>query len=332
MSERENELRSAAQTAIAARSWGEENARKPEHWAPLAHLQGAVPPAPVWFEKALAEAPERSRFTAAGVELELLAWGERGAPGLLLLHGHGAHADWWAPMAPFFTELGFRVATLSWSGMGDSDWRDFYSFDLLVEEMLGACEAAGFFEASEKPIVIAHSFGGLVATCAAASHGARFKAMMIVDSMVIGADEVPIRPPRRSNPNRIYPTAQEALARFRLAPPQDCDNLFYLDYIARKSMKEVEGGYSWKFDPLFYDKANLTLRPSLAEAKCPLAVLWGENSALVTASIVANMRAKAPPGTPFVPLPLAEHHVMLDYPLAFAAAARAMIQAWARPR
>jgi pimeloyl-ACP methyl ester carboxylesterase len=313
-----------------ADSWGEDNAREPAHWAPLAHLQGAKPPAPEWFDKALARAPERSRISVEGAEIEVLAWGERGAPGLVLLHGHGAHADWWTPIAPFFVDLGLRVATLSWSGMGDSGWRERYSFPLLVEEMLAACEAAGLFKAAEKPMVVAHSFGGLVAACAAASHGHRFRAMMIVDSMVVDPDEVPIRPPRRSNPNRVYPTLPEALARFRLAPPQDCDNLFYLDYIARKSIKKVDGGFSWKFDPHFYDRADLQLRPSLKDAKCPLAMLWGERSFLLRPPIVASMRAKAPPGTPFIPLPLAEHHVMLDYPLAFAATTRAMIEAWAR--
>ena len=31
-----------------------------------------------------------------------------------------------------------------------------------------------------------------------------------------------------------------ALARFRLMPPQPCENLFLLDWVARHSLKEIE--------------------------------------------------------------------------------------------
>ena len=56
---------------------------------------------------------------------------------------------------------------------------------------------------------------------------------------------------------RVYPTLEAGIARFRLAPPQTCENLFIADYIARNSLREVEGadgkpGYSWRFDPQFW--------------------------------------------------------------------------------
>ena len=44
-------------------------------------------------------------------------WGREGAPGLLLLHGNGAHADWWSFIAPYLAN-DFRVAAMSWSGYG----------------------------------------------------------------------------------------------------------------------------------------------------------------------------------------------------------------------
>jgi hypothetical protein len=33
----------------------------------------------------------------------------------LLLHGNGAHADWWSFIAPYLAN-NFRVAAMSWSG------------------------------------------------------------------------------------------------------------------------------------------------------------------------------------------------------------------------
>ena len=88
----------------------------------LAPFQGAPPPTPAWFDAAIAQAPERTMITVEGANIELLTWGEVGKPGLLLLHGNGAHADWWSFIAPFFAK-DWRVAAISWSGMGGSDWR-----------------------------------------------------------------------------------------------------------------------------------------------------------------------------------------------------------------
>ena len=31
-------------------------------------------------------------------------------------------------------------------------------------------------------------------------------------------------------------------------PPQDCHNDYILDYIGRHSLKESDGGWTWKFD------------------------------------------------------------------------------------
>ena len=87
--------------------------------APLAHLRGQRP-APDWFEQALRHAPQRTWHEVAGARIETLAWGEIGKPGLLLLHGNGAHADWWSFIAPLLAS-DYRVAALSWSGMGGSD-------------------------------------------------------------------------------------------------------------------------------------------------------------------------------------------------------------------
>ena len=83
---------------------------------------GERPPAPAWYEALRGEAPEPLRVTVDGAGIEVLAWGERGRPGILLVHGNGAHAHWWGPVAPLLARE-YRVASLSLSGMGGSDWR-----------------------------------------------------------------------------------------------------------------------------------------------------------------------------------------------------------------
>ena len=84
----------------------------PEVASPLAPFAGAKPPAPAWFDKALAQAPERSFVPVEGAKIELLTWGEIGKPGLILVHGNSAHADWWSFIAPFLADQ-YRVAALN---------------------------------------------------------------------------------------------------------------------------------------------------------------------------------------------------------------------------
>jgi alpha-beta hydrolase superfamily lysophospholipase len=127
----------------------------------LAAFEGRRPVAPAWFTEALAVTPERSRVVVQKANIEVLSWGSRGAPGLLLMHGLGAHADWWSHIAPFLADR-YRVSAFSWSGMGGSDWRVNYSLDTYLEEILAVAQASGLFEAAEPPRIVGHSFGGLM--------------------------------------------------------------------------------------------------------------------------------------------------------------------------
>ena len=81
--------------------------------APLAALRGGKPPAPDWFIRALDQTPERGFVDVAGAKIETLIWGEIGQPGLLLLHGSGAHADWYSFIAPHLTAA--RAGLLVWA-------------------------------------------------------------------------------------------------------------------------------------------------------------------------------------------------------------------------
>ena len=296
----------------------------------LAHLEGRTPEAPAWFLAALAHEPERSAITVEGANIELLTWGERGRPGLLFLHGNGAHADWWRFIAPFFAQE-FRVAALTWSGMGGSDWRERYGAEIFAAEVLAAIDAAGLDEGPVKPLIVAHSFGGFIGMACAADHGDRLRGVVLVDAAIEPPQARTEGPPRRRGPNRIYPTFEAALARFRLAPPQPCENLFAVDFIARRSIKTVADGFTWKFDPFVFRDFDMGDLPDLlAAASCPIALVWGANSNLVTPEVAAFMTRLAPAGSPLVAIPEADHHVMLDQPLPFTAAIRGLFSSWPR--
>jgi pimeloyl-ACP methyl ester carboxylesterase len=249
------------------------------------------------------------------------------------VHGAGGHAGWWRALGPILAQE-YRVAAFSLSGMGGSDWRAKYSFDLYADELFGAAEGAGVFAADDKPLVAAHSFGGRVAARAIAREGERLKGAVIIDSILRrpGGERGPGKGLWDARPTKIYPTLAAALARFRLAPPQPCENLFIVDAIARESLGPPKGGgagWTWRFDPYLW--ANLEPAPGAIEdllaARCPTALVFAERSRLMDQSRVAQARALAP-HLPLTIIPEAEHHIMLDQPLALVAALRGLFSAW----
>lgn len=296
----------------------------------LAPLGGEPAPAPEWFHWALALEPDRGFVNIDGANIELLAWGKAGRPGLLFLHGHAAHADVWRFIAPFFAGH-FRVGALSWSGMGRSDWRSDYNIGHSVAELMEGAAALGLFDASSAPVVVAHSAGAKPALIAAARHGDRLSGLIVADSGVSGPSLPPLHRQKsdRRRSHRIYPTLPQALNRFRFGPEQPCENLYIADRIARDSLKQVEGGWTWCFDPemspwMAYEEAW----NALAHPQCPLALLVGEYSAVAARQGAHSLRNQAPPGTPYVVLPDAHHHLMVDQPLAFVTAIRAILAGW----
>ncbi len=301
---------------------------EPDIPAPLIEFAGAVPPAPAWFTAALANAPERSTVAVDGADLEVLTWGERGKPGMLLLHGNGAHADWWSFIAPYFA-ADYRIAAFSWSGMGGSGHRERYSVEGFVTEIFAVAEATGLFAAGP-PTVVAHSFGGFPMMAAVHSQGERFRAAVIIDTPFRNPGEPGGRPPNATNrPHRVYPTLTDALARFRFAPVQGCPNPFIADFIARRSLVEVADGWTWRFDPFLWHRFEVgNERALLVDPRCPVALIWGERSLLMPPARVAAMRALLPPETPAIAIPDAEHHVMVDQPLAFVSALRGLFAGW----
>lgn len=294
----------------------------------LAPLDGAQPPAPKWFDETIAQTPESAFVDVEGARIHYLRWGNRKLPGLLLVHGNAAHAYWWSFIAPFLAR-DYNVAAMDLSGMGDSDWRKSYSMDLFVKEQLAVCEAAGMFEPAEPPIIVAHSFGGFVTMLTAALYGERLAGTVIVDSPVNPPGRPGGPPKREHRPHRVYPTMAAALARFRLMPPQDCDNLYLVDWVGRHSLKPADGGFTWKFDPAIWQDFSIgDTSARLKAAKCRIAIFRGENSILLPPEIGEYMFNLLGRAAPIVEIPQAQHHVMLDQPLALVAALRALLADW----
>jgi pimeloyl-ACP methyl ester carboxylesterase len=279
--------------------------------------------APEWFTRAIA-APCESRFAQVdGTPIHYLSWNaaETDKPALLFAHGFRAHARWWSFIAPFFLSH-FRIVSIDFAGMGDSGSRSEYTPLGFVHDIVGVLDHAGF----ERATLIGHSFGGGRVARACAEVPERVTRAVIVDTHMRLTDEKRSTRPFEIGPRRVYPTFEAARARFRLVPPENRTAPYILDYVARHSLKEVEGGWSWKFDERLIPKHDAAkAQDILAKIETPVTLIYGDASAIVSRQhaheIVSHIRNAHGP----IAIPQSHHHVLLDQPLSLVAALRAVL-------
>ncbi|HEY7640116.1 MAG TPA: alpha/beta hydrolase [Steroidobacteraceae bacterium] len=279
--------------------------------------------APEWFTRAIA-APAQSRFAEVdGTPIHYLSWNAAATdkPALLFAHGFRAHARWWSFIAPFFLSR-FRVMSIDFAGMGDSGARSEYTPIGFVHDIVGVLDAAGI----EKATLIGHSFGGGRVARACAEVPERVTRAVIIDSHMRLHDEKRSTRPFEIGPRRVYPTFEAARARFRLVPPENRTAPYILDYVARHSLKEVEGGWTWKFDERLIPRHDDTKATDiLAKIAAPVTFIYGDASAIASRKhaheIVSHIRNAHGP----IAIPESHHHVLLDQPLSLVAALRAVL-------
>ncbi len=305
---------------------------------------------PRWFTEALACPGDVKRLDFRGRTLNSLHWKpDHPAPGLIFIHGNGAHARWFDFIAPLLVPH-YHMVALDLPGMGDSDWQQEYSRDIMSEAVLETIRQSDF---AGKPALVAHSFGGMVAVNAMDLFPEEMAAALICDY---------IAPPKKyhqewyddriapSPPTRVYAQLEEALDRFRLMPEQPCENEFIIDYIARHSVRAVgddrgvnavmrdqhrTAGYTWKFDSKMYD--GFIVGDDLVDkwigSTVPLAFMFGglshnEDTRSFQQPEIARFVRSQRPDVPFYEIPGARHHIMLDRPHAFAACVAAQMEHW----
>jgi pimeloyl-ACP methyl ester carboxylesterase len=282
---------------------------------------------PAWFNSAVTAPFTESTVEIDGTPIHYLRWGESSRPGLVLVHGGAAHAHWWSFIAPILASR-YSVVALDLSGHGESGRRDTYPRRQWAREVMGVIDHAAFNGA---PVLIGHSMGGFVAIVAASLYGERLAGTVIVDSPVRRPDPESQEGSRGNsfrNP-KTYPDFETARAHFRLIPMQPCENAFIVDHVAHHSLRRVEGGWTWKFDPrVFILYQPEAMHEHLAGAKCRVALFRGEHSIVVPPETGEYMYELLGRNAPVVDIPEAHHHLILDQPLAFIAALRALLADW----
>lgn len=290
--------------------------------------QGSSDAIPKWFAEAVSCPFQKRTLTVAGCALSYLVWGQSDKPPLVLVHGGAAHAMWWSVLAPQLSRHYYVIAP-DLSGHGDSGRRETYPMESWANEVIAASEDAA---PGRPPVLVGHSMGGMVSIVAAAIYGSeRLAGAIIVDSPVRspdpesdeGKDGQSFRNPK------TYPDLETALAHFRLIPEQPCEHRYVLDHIARHSLVRTQLGWTWKFDPkVFLRSPPRPLRDYLVRVGCRVALMRGEFSVIVPPEAGQYTYELLNRNAPLVEIPQAHHHLILDQPLAFVAALRALLADW----
>jgi pimeloyl-ACP methyl ester carboxylesterase len=278
---------------------------------------------PAWFSAALAAVPEERATECEGTSIAYRAWGDPADRNIVLVHGGAAHSRWWDHIAPLLAR-GWRVIALDLSGHGDSGRRDRYSLDTWAREVLAVVTDAG---TAASTVVIGHSMGGLVTLRLATLAGSQIAGAVAIDSPIrdMAPEDRAARQHRAFGPLRVYPTREAAIARFRPIPDQPV-LAWVAGHVAATSIRPAEGGWTWKFDPQVFVRDHLTPE-LLTRLDCRVALFRAEHG-LVTPQQGEVIYDRLGRVAPLIEIPVAGHHIMLDEPVALAAALRTLLADW----
>jgi pimeloyl-ACP methyl ester carboxylesterase len=255
----------------------------------------------------------------------------------LLVHGNGAHANWWDFIAPALTEQ-HCVLALHLSGMGNSGQREEYSLDSYANDVISVARHAGY---TRDISLVGHSLGGVIAIRTTQLYANCIKGLVVVDSPLVklmeNAEGLRQRHlpdddknlPRSYKPREYYADYAAVRQRFRLIPEQPCHNEFIVDYIAQFSIGKFAKGWGWKFDPKIlssFSAKNRLVNPTQFSAN--FAFIYGEQSDMVSAEDVEKLKKLFRQRGPILGIADAYHHILLDQPQELIVKIREVLSSW----
>ena len=274
--------------------------------------------------------PEDKWVTLNGIRMHYLDWGNDARPPLVLLHGGGLTAHTW-DMAALLLRSHYHMIALDQRGHGDTEWTpDAQLAD--DNEALMARDTEAFIDHLGYPQVIlcGMSMGGNNSYRYAAKHADRLRALVIVD---IAPD--PMTEGQRDM--EAFRRESETLSRFedfldRAVQFNPNRKPAHLRYSLLHSLKQVDGGWTWKQDHRRRAPQDEAARKARAESMwaavkaitTPTLLMRGEVSRILSAESQA-LTAQTMRDCEQAVIPGATHNVQGDNPKDFAAALDAFV-------
>ena len=101
-----------------------------------------------------------------------------------------------------------------------------------------------------------------------------------------------------------------------------------MDHVARHSLRAVEAGYTWSFDPAIFERVTLRASADQLPRVKSRGTLFRAENGLVTPDIGAHRYELLGRVAPVIEIPEAYHNIMLDQPLLLVAGLRTLLADW----
>jgi pimeloyl-ACP methyl ester carboxylesterase len=244
--------------------------------------------------------PVERRFPLPGLSLAAEVWGESGQRPVLASHGWLDNAGSFSLLAPHLPECEIVALDLAGHGLSDSRSLDSaYNIWQDVGDLLDVADALGW----QRCTLLGHSRGAAISMLFAATFPERVDKLVLLEGglpLTAEADDAPaglaeaLRAARalRGKTGRVFSRRSSAIA--ERAAGFSKVTLAASEVLARRSLREVPGGYRWHADQRLKAQSELKLTPEHVRAfvrrvTAPVLLLFAAESPFVDRPLYREM-------------------------------------------
>jgi pimeloyl-ACP methyl ester carboxylesterase len=184
-------------------------------------------------------------------------------------------------------------------------------------------------ESTGRAILIGHSMGGAVSLVTGHRYSERVRAVVAIDTLVerfpaAVREWVDARSPLPSH--RRYADLDVAISKFHALPADPATVDYANRHVASESLRQEDGGWTWKFDPDVYYFAR-SEPEQLGSVTCAVVLISGERG-LATGAVIARTVERIGGQPLHMVIPDAGHHIPLEQPVALVSTLRTLLATW----